>query len=158
MKRFISIISIVLLLFAFTGTAKAWVDLPPLVAEKATNANEIYEHNCDIELVNNTDNYYVFWLAWIDHPFLHQTKGKPWNKTGGGLAPKESFAPESKYAPGLYTITYWDQWANGGIKMIRNFTILPETRKIIISVVMVLPMEIPIITLSFTPMRHIRMR
>jgi hypothetical protein len=121
MRKLISLIIITLLLCIFTtGTFASNTD---------TNKN------CVIIIVNNTNNVYTFRLSWIDHPFLYQTDGKPWHKTGGELLPKEPFVPTSKQAPGLYTVTYWKQWPSNEADIIKNFTITAKNKKIIIALI-----------------------
>ena len=126
MRKLISLIIITLLLCIFTTTTFAW--WPNAVTNKKLE-------NCVIIIVNNTNNLYAFRLSWIDHPFLYQTNGKPWHKTGGELLPKEPFVPTSKQAPGLYTVTYWKQWEPNTINIIKNFTITAKNKKIIIALI-----------------------
>lgn len=127
-------------------------------AEKTSRLNKIYEHECVIKFVNNTNKYYVFWLKWIDHPFLSQTRGKPWIITCTEISPGESFIDRSKHAPGSYTTICQEQWKHNVEPITRNFIIMSETREIVITTVIVLPMNIPIVTLDFTPKRRIKFR
>lgn len=112
--------------------------------------NKIYEHGCDIKFVNNTDQAYIFWMSWIDHPFLKQTKGKPWIRTIAEMKPKESWLIDSKQSAGLYTVTCRERWKPDAKTITKRFTIRPETIKIVITIVMVSPMDIPIIILKST--------
>ena len=138
----LSIIIIIFVLLTFTSITKAWIDTPLLAAEKVTKSD------CTIELVNNTNKYYVFWLSWIDHPHLLQTKGKPWTRICAEMEPGESFI--SSTPAGLYTVTCRERWKPNTIEITKNFTIRPETIKIVITIVMVSPMDIPIIILKST--------
>lgn len=138
MKKLISISIIIFILFAFTSTAKAvsiWAASPPGEKPTKNEINKIYEHNCVVVIVNNTNNLYSFRLSWIDHPFLYQTNGKPWHKTGGDLPPKEPFIPTNKQAPGLYTITYWEQWNPNKTDITKNFTITAKNKTIVIALI-----------------------
>jgi len=126
MRKLISIVIITLLLFIFTPNTFAWWP--------NTHINE-KPKNCVVIIVNNTNNLYAFRLSWIDHPFLYQTNGKPWHKTGGELPPKEPFIPTSKQAPGLYMITYWKQYNPNEIKITKDFIITAKNKTIIIALI-----------------------
>jgi len=136
MRQLINII-IIFMLFAFVSTAIAGDQhrrrSGPYKSPVPTIAAE--EHNCTVILVNNTDKLYAFRLSWIDHPFLHQTGGKPWHKTGGELQPKEPFIPTDKQTPGLYIITYWESWQPNKTAITKNFTVTDKNKKIIIILV-----------------------
>lgn len=131
-----------------TRSAKAWIDLPSLTTETI-------ENECIIEFANNTNRTYILWLKWIDHPHLNQTKGKPWVIVCAEMKPKELFNAGTNREPGLYTITIQEQHKSNLTPITRRFTIMPETKKVVIAVVILSPMQIPIITLDFTPTRPI---
>ena len=133
MRKLINII-IIFMLFAFASTAIAGdqnrAQPRSYKSPEPTIAAEEQERNCLVTLVNNTDKTYVFWLAWIDHPFLHQTWGKPWNKVVAEMNPGESFTAENQ-SPGLYTIKYQEAFHSNLPMMVEDFTITAKDKTII---------------------------
>jgi len=126
MKRFISFIIIILLLFIFTPNTIYSADRER--AAPGPNTVEAPEEGCAATLVNNTNKTYVFWLAWIDHPYLN--RGKPWNKTVAEMKPGESFTAEDQ-SPGLYTIKYREAFHSNLPRMEERFTITAKNKTII---------------------------
>ena len=119
MRKLISFIIITLLLFIFTTGAFA----------SNTDTNKKPE-GCAATLVNNTNKTYIFWLAWINHPFLNQTGGKPWNKMVAEMNPGESFTAEDQ-SPGLYTIKYQEAFRSNLPRMGKKLTITAKNKTIV---------------------------
>lgn len=124
MRKLISFIIITLLLCIFTTGAFA----------SDTDINKKPE-DCATTLVNNTDKTYIFWLSWIDHPFLHQTWGRPWHKIVAELDPGESFTAENRQAPGLYTVKYQEAFHYNTPMIAEDFIITAENKTIIITLI-----------------------
>lgn len=148
MKKLISFIIITLLLFIFTpntiyssGRGRAYTngcDKSQAAPEKDRDIIETIEESkakCIIKLANGTHKTYVFWLSWIDHPFLHQTQGKPWSKIVAEIDPAESFTGESKHAPGLYTIKCREAFRHNTPKITKNFSFGGGIKTIVITLI-----------------------
>lgn len=135
MKRFISLISIILLLFTFTSTTAAKKD-------------------CTLKLINNTNYTYVFKVEWIDHPFMELTFGKPWMRAMGEVKPNKSWELEN-YSPGLYGVEYWIARMPSTSKLYKppvykGFIIKPNTKKVIITLIMINNKPVILFTIGYS--------
>jgi len=129
MRKLISIVIIILLLFIFTPNTIYSAD-KERAAPGSNTVEAPEEYKCTVKLANNTNKTYVFWLAWVNHPYQHQTQGKPWNKTVAEMNPGESFTAENQ-SPGLYTIKYREAFHSTLPRMEEKFTITATNKTII---------------------------
>jgi len=132
MKKLISFIIITLLLFIFTPNTLYSSDKERAAPMSDKDAVEVTKDECKVKFTNATDKTYIFSLSWIDHPFLHQTRGKPWHKLLGEIKPGGIFIPTNNQAPGLYIITCRRLWAHDAVTITKEMIITAKDKTIAI--------------------------
>ena len=99
-----------------------------------TNADEMPKDKCITEFMNNTNKTFIFYLDWIDHPYLAQTKGRPWTKIVAELQAGESFLATSKQTPGLYTIACKEPREEWKTAIVKELVIILGVSKITVTI------------------------
>jgi len=102
------------------------------------NANLMAEEKAGegprLVIENSTNEIYIIMLYWIDHPFLKQTFGRPFNIVGAELAAGELFNGSYQMAVGKFYIDVWERDIPGvpNNTVRRYFKTKPKDKKLTI--------------------------
>jgi len=143
-KRLISMAAILTLfmlivLCVATKSARSWIDTP----SQAPIEKDTKKGICTIKCINNTKHLLTFQIEWIDHPFLHQTRGAPWSLAMGEINPGESWKlTEYGYLPGWYRVTCYPTRVPPfsllhKLRASEKFTIKPYVSKVTITTLII---------------------
>jgi len=111
-----------------------------IVCIAAKSARSAEKGICTIECINNTNLIYIFRIDWINHPYKHLTRGKPWLIALGEVNPGESW--KLRYLPGLYKVGCYLARVPPSSKLYRQpksgkFAIKPYVSKVTITILII---------------------
>ena len=106
------------------------ISLLGILTASAFASNIDTNKDCAVTLINGTDKTYVFWLTWVDHPFLHRTWGKPWHKAVAEIDKRKLFTIKGQ-SPGRYTIKCREAFNYVLPAIAEDFTITAKNKTIV---------------------------
>lgn len=87
----------------------------------------------ELTIRNSTHETYIVMLCWIDHPFLKETFGKPFNTVGAEMAPGESFDATYRMGTGKFYVKVCGLRDNH-VRIGKYFNVGPKDHKLVINV------------------------
>jgi len=82
---------------------------------------------------NLTNETYLVMLYWIDHPFLKETLGRPFNTVGAEMKPGESFNATYKMGIGKFYVEAW-KLRTTNKQISKFFTVKPGNYELMICI------------------------
>jgi len=88
---------------------------------------------CKLTIVNQTSDTYIAMVYWLDHPFLKETFGRPFNIVGAEMQPGESFNGSYDVLPGKFYVEVW-KLRTVDKQVVKYFSIEPDVHKLTIHI------------------------